>query len=86
MYFVFYMKSLCLSFVAIYNHCKVPVIPLSLNSGFLWGKNSFFKKSGTITFDFAEPILPGLNRKNFEKELKEKIQNKSLKLFNKLKE
>tara|TARA_B100001094_G_C18078233_1_gene743774 strand:+ start:209 stop:919 length:711 start_codon:yes stop_codon:yes gene_type:complete len=71
---------------AIYNHCKVPVIPLSLNSGFLWGKNSFFKKSGTITFDFAEPILPGLNRKNFEKELKEKIQNKSLKLFKKFKE
>jgi 1-acyl-sn-glycerol-3-phosphate acyltransferase len=44
----------------IYKDMQVPIVPMALNSGVFWGKNSFFKKSGTITFEFLPAIPPGL--------------------------
>lgn len=41
----------------IYKETQVPVVPLALNSGLFWGRNSFFKKSGVITFEFL-PVIP----------------------------
>ncbi len=48
---------------AIYSHCKVPLIPMALNSGPLWGKSRVLKLPGTITFQFL-PALPADLRKN----------------------
>jgi 1-acyl-sn-glycerol-3-phosphate acyltransferase len=37
---------------------QTPVIPIALNSGECWPKNSFIKKSGTITVSVGQPIYP----------------------------
>ena len=44
----------------VYRDTNVPIVPMALNSGVFWGRNSFFKKSGTVTFEFLPPIPPGL--------------------------
>lgn len=44
----------------IYKDLRVPIVPMALNSGVYWGKNAFFKKSGTVIFEFLPAIPPGL--------------------------
>lgn len=58
---------------ALYRRCDVPVVPVSLNSGYFWGRRSFVKKPGRIVAEFGEPILPGLDSAAFEKVLSERI-------------
>lgn len=43
----------------IYKDLGVPIVPMALNSGVFWGRNAFFKKSGTVTFEFLPPIPAG---------------------------
>ncbi|HYD19093.1 MAG TPA: lysophospholipid acyltransferase family protein [Patescibacteria group bacterium] len=43
----------------IYKDLNVPVVPMALNSGVFWGRNAFFKKSGTVVFEFLPPIPAG---------------------------
>lgn len=63
---------------ALYLACNVPVVPVALNSGSLWGKSMLIKKSGTITMEFLEPIQPGLKKDEFMKILEERITNARL--------
>ena len=56
-----------------YNELKLPCIPVALNSGKVWPKNSFMKYSGDIHFSFLEPILPGKDKNEFMNELENKI-------------
>jgi 1-acyl-sn-glycerol-3-phosphate acyltransferase len=44
----------------IYKDLQVPIVPMALNSGVYWGRNAFFKKSGTVVFEFLPVIPPGL--------------------------
>ncbi|GGC78925.1 lysophospholipid acyltransferase family protein [Undibacterium terreum] len=37
---------------------KTPVIPIAMNSGECWAKNSFVKKPGLITVSIGKPIYP----------------------------
>ena len=39
-------------------HTGVSVVPVAHNAGELWGKNSFIKRSGTITVSIGAPIDP----------------------------
>ena len=57
----------------IYESLKIPCIPVALNSGKIWPKNSFMKYPGDIHISFLEPIEPGLEKKIFIKVLEEKI-------------
>lgn len=41
----------------IYRDLQVPVVPMALNSGVFWGRNAFFKRGGTVVFEFL-PALP----------------------------
>lgn len=43
-----------------YEATDLPIVPLALNSGVYWPKNAFFKKPGTVIFEFLPPIPPGL--------------------------
>ncbi|WP_420241874.1 lysophospholipid acyltransferase family protein [Roseiterribacter gracilis] len=43
----------------LYEQLQVPVVPVALNSGYFWPKSGR-KHGGTVTFDFLEPIPPGL--------------------------
>jgi len=51
--------------VALYSQLGVPVIPVALNSGMYWGKNSFIKKPGVIRMTLLPPIPAGLPKSEF---------------------
>jgi 1-acyl-sn-glycerol-3-phosphate acyltransferase len=57
----------------IYDSLKLPCIPVALNSGKIWPKNSFIKYPGDIHVSFLEPIYPGLEKNAFLNTLQEKI-------------
>ena len=65
---------------AIYQNTELPVIPVALNSGLFWGRQSFIKKPGKIVMEIMAPIEPGLNRKEFMAILEEKIETRSAEL------
>lgn len=51
---------------------NTPVLPLAMNSGEYWPKNSFIKKPGTITVSIGKPIAPnGMNAT----ELMQQVEN-----------
>ena len=53
-------------FAGLYRALNLPVVPLALDSGRVWPRHKFVKRSGTVTFRFGEPIPPGLPRKEVE--------------------
>jgi 1-acyl-sn-glycerol-3-phosphate acyltransferase len=61
----------------IYDSLKLPCIPVALNSGKIWPKNSFIKHSGDIHISFLDPIEPGLEKTAFLKILEEKIYSET---------
>lgn len=65
---------------AMYNKLGCSVTPVALNSGVLWGRNSFVKRSGVITIEFLPPIEAGLNRKLFAQTLQNTIEEASNRL------
>ena len=66
---------------AMYSSLGVCVVPVALNSGVYWGKNAFFKKSGTIIIEFLPPIPANLPKKQFIDKLQNDIETASNKLF-----
>ncbi|MDB9760604.1 1-acyl-sn-glycerol-3-phosphate acyltransferase [Pelagibacteraceae bacterium] len=61
----------------IYDSLNLPCIPVALNSGKIWPKNSFMKYPGDIHVSFLEPIEPGLEKIVFLKILEEKIYSET---------
>ena len=57
----------------IYNSLNLPCVPVALNTGKIWPKNSFMKYTGDIHISFLEPIMPGKDKNDFIKELEDKI-------------
>ena len=57
----------------IYDSLGLHCIPVALNSGKIWPKNSFLKYQGDIHITFLEPIEPGMEKNTFIKVLEEKI-------------
>ena len=57
----------------IYNTLNLPCVPVALNTGKIWPKNSFMKFSGDIHISFLEPIMPGKDKNDFVKEIEKKI-------------
>ena len=68
---------------ALYSRCEIEVVPVALNSGKFWGKNSFIKRPGKITIEFLPAIEPGLRRDQFMEILEKTIEDKSQILFEK---
>lgn len=66
---------------ALYKELNLPVIPMALNSGVCWPKNSFIKWPGTIVIEFLPPIPPGLERDAFMTRLKNELETASNKLL-----
>jgi len=60
--------------MAFYRHLKLPVIPVALNSGLFWPKDTFIKQPGTIVLEFLAPIAPGLAKADFNSALKSRIE------------
>jgi 1-acyl-sn-glycerol-3-phosphate acyltransferase len=64
----------------LHGHGEVPVIPVALDSGVLWGRRSFLKYPGVITVEILPPMPAGLDRDSFFNELKERIDSASERL------
>ena len=64
----------------IYNALDLPCIPVALNTGKVWPKNSFMKYPGDIHISFLEPIMPGKDSEQFTKDIENKIYTEITKL------
>ena len=65
---------------ALYESTRLPVVPVALNSGHVWPRNSWFKYPGTVMFEFLESIEPGLDRKAFMAQLETDIETRMARL------
>ena len=63
---------------SLYQASGLPVVPVALNSGHVWPRNSWLKYPGRVTVEFLEPIEPGLDRKRFMVKLKQRIEDRML--------
>ena len=61
---------------ALYEATGLPVVPIALNSGQVWGRNSWLKGSGRIEVEFLPPIAPGLSRRDFMAALESAIETR----------
>lgn len=66
--------------VFLYQNLNVPVVPVALNTGLFWAKNSFLRYPGTIIIEFMEAMPLGLDKKVFMEELQQRIENKCAEL------
>lgn len=65
---------------AIYAKLQPRVIPVALNSGKFWAKNSFAKRPGTISIKILEGIPQGLPKDQFMNTLQEAVEQASIAL------
>lgn len=59
----------------------LPVVPVAVNTGLFWTKNSFMRYSGTAVFEFLPPLsAEGKTKEEFMDELRTVIENKCAEL------
>lgn len=66
---------------ALYRGLEIPVVPIALDSGRLWRRNGFIKRSGTITVSILPEIPPGLDRRAFMDRLETAIETETDRLY-----
>ena len=64
-------------FVGIYNEVNRKILPVALNSGFFWPKNSWIMKKGKIIIDIQPPIETGYKKNKIVEMVKNSIENAS---------
>ena len=65
----------------IYKALNLPCVPVALNTGKVWPKNSFMKYRGDIHISFLEPIMPGKENDDFVSEIENKIYSEIKKYY-----
>lgn len=60
--------------IKLYKELNLPIIPVAMNSGLYWPRNSFWKKSGKVVFEFLPPIPTGLAAEEAMKMLEDRIE------------
>lgn len=68
------------SFAKIYEEHQVPIVPVALNSGYIWPKQSFLKFPGKLIVEFLDPIEPGLSQNQIMEKVPKLVQEKSIAL------
>ncbi len=63
--------------VRMYAELNVPVVPVALNSGLFWGRNSPIIWPGLAEGEFLPPIEPGLSPEAFTERLRSAIETRS---------
>lgn len=66
---------------ALYRALEVPVVPIALDSGRLWRRNGFIKRSGTITVSVLPEIPTGLDRRAFMNRLETAVETETDRLY-----
>jgi 1-acyl-sn-glycerol-3-phosphate acyltransferase len=64
----------------LYDRLQVPCIPVALNSGLFWPRNSQLRPPGTIVVEILPPIPAGLPRKEFATRLEDAIETATTRL------
>jgi 1-acyl-sn-glycerol-3-phosphate acyltransferase len=64
----------------LYQALGLPVTPVALNSGLVWGRRSFLKRPGTIVIELLPDIEPGLKRAEFMRRLEDTIETATRRL------
>ncbi len=67
--------------VRLYEGLNVPVVPVALNSGLFWGRNSLLLWPGTARARFLPAIPPGLPVEEFRRRLIESIEGETNRLI-----
>ncbi len=65
----------------LYKELNIPVVTMASNLGNLWQARDLGKAAGTATFEFHEPIEPGLEKDAFMAVLEEQIVDRSKELI-----
>jgi 1-acyl-sn-glycerol-3-phosphate acyltransferase len=58
----------------LYAETGVPCLPIALNSGLFWARRSLIRKPGTVVVEILDPIMPGLDPKDFLSRLQSTIE------------
>lgn len=60
-----------------YELSGLPIVPLALNTGIFWPRNSLIKRPGKVIFQFLPPIVGGQNTDTAMKILQDNLENAS---------
>lgn len=66
---------------ALYRELDMPVHPVATNAGVHWPAHGLLRRSGTIVYEYLEPIPAGLKRAEFMRTLEERIETASIALL-----
>jgi len=66
--------------VKLYAATQMPIIPMAINSGLYWPRNSFWKKSGKVIVEFLPPIPVGTPEDTVLALLEQRIEEASNRL------
>jgi 1-acyl-sn-glycerol-3-phosphate acyltransferase len=58
----------------LYSKLDAPVLPVAVNSGHFWGAGLPYKRAGTITVAYLDPIPPGLPSRDFARRAEGQLQ------------
>lgn len=64
----------------LYDALQLPCVPIALNSGRFWPRNSLVRRPGRIVVEILPPLPPGLPRKTFRGQLIEAIETRTTEL------
>jgi 1-acyl-sn-glycerol-3-phosphate acyltransferase len=67
--------------VRMYGDLKAPVVPVALNAGLFWGRNSLIIWPGLAEARFLPPIEPGLPSDVFAERLRREIETETARLI-----
>jgi 1-acyl-sn-glycerol-3-phosphate acyltransferase len=62
---------------ALYRSLQVPCVPVALNSGVFWPRNSAWKFPGRITIEFLPTIPAGLSSGQFMEQLEQQVETRT---------
>ncbi len=67
--------------VALYEGLDLPCVPVALNSGLYWPRRQLMRYPGTIIVEILDPLPAGLPRREFKREIEERIEAASNRLI-----
>ena len=69
-----------------YTAAQLPIVPMALNTGIFWARNSFLKYPGKVIFEFLPPIAPGQSEADVMQDIRERVEEASIRLLDEARE